>query len=260
MCGILGYSAATRPSKDFMDRFTRLFELSEARGTHASGMAWEARNGMGLLKLPVRASGFVQLARYRDFEKEAPLEVVAHTRWASQGDPAKPFNNHPHLGLNLRLAVVHNGHISNWKELAFERGFRMQGTCDSEVIARLVERGLQGRQDLLEAVRRAGRAVFGGATFAAYLVGKQTVVYRWHNPLSWAKVGDSVVFSSDGDHIKEAFGVKATPVWDGQAITIRRGQVDVHVLQEPKRMKEPDRPGWYRDPSGRIQVIGWEER
>lgn len=263
MCGILGYSSPVRPSVEFLDGFRQLFVLTQSRGTHASGVAWEREGGLGIEKLQVRAAEFLLSDGYAAFEAAAPLEAIAHTRWATQGHPSNPENNHPHHGLGGRLAVVHNGHIINWQDLIRSKGLGMRGNCDSEVIARLVERGVKKNRGLLESVKACASAVQGGATFASLLAGTGTVVYRWRNPLAWAKVGKATVFASSASDIEDAFNVQTERIEDGQAMSLKRGKVSVSRLRKPEVVKrelpclvDDDRPGWYMDTDGRIHLSG----
>ena len=83
---------------------------------------------------------------------------IAHTRWASHGEPTVR-NCHPHLSKNGRVAVVHNGVIENHRKIREQLsrdGYKCVSETDTEVLAHLVERELkQGAQSLSDAVARA---------------------------------------------------------------------------------------------------------
>ncbi len=65
---------------------------------------------------------------------------IAHTRWATHGAVTKE-NAHPHVDGAGRVAVVHNGIVSNYRELREEleeSGANFASDTDTEVIAHLL--------------------------------------------------------------------------------------------------------------------------
>ncbi|MCL4434738.1 MAG: glutamine--fructose-6-phosphate transaminase (isomerizing) [Actinobacteria bacterium] len=97
---------------------------------------------------------------------------IGHTRWATHGRPSEQ-NAHPHLDCTGNIAVVHNGIVENWRELAEElsrSGHELASETDSELIAHLIEDEL--RMDTstqlhgIEATRRALQRITGSFAIA----------------------------------------------------------------------------------------------
>jgi glucosamine--fructose-6-phosphate aminotransferase (isomerizing) len=66
---------------------------------------------------------------------------IAHTRWATHGEPSER-NAHPHLDCRGDIAVVHNGIIENCDALRREletRGHSFRSDTDTEVLPHLIE-------------------------------------------------------------------------------------------------------------------------
>ena len=74
---------------------------------------------------------------------------IGHTRWATHGAPTEE-NAHPHRDCHQTVAVVHNGIIENYLELKKQleaEGHKFTTETDTEVIAHLVEKHLNGNGD-----------------------------------------------------------------------------------------------------------------
>jgi glucosamine--fructose-6-phosphate aminotransferase (isomerizing) len=153
MCGIVGYIGRQDAAPILIEGLLRL----EYRGYDSAGVA-VVRNGA--LRL------YKSRGKVRDLERVLPENLkgtpgIAHTRWATHGEPSDR-NAHPHTDTANRFAIVHNGIIENSGELRAQlvaKGVEFRSDTDSEVIAHLI--AAMGGNSLEEAVRAALRLVTG---------------------------------------------------------------------------------------------------
>jgi glucosamine--fructose-6-phosphate aminotransferase (isomerizing) len=156
MCGIVGAVAQRDVIEILLEGLRRL----EYRGYDSAGVA--VLNSQKQLQR-VRCLGKVKMLA--DAIAREPLEGgvgIAHTRWATHGQPSER-NAHPHIS-NDRIAVVHNGIIENYVKLRAQlqaQGFVFTSETDTEVIAHLVDLELRNSADLLQAVQKSVAQLHG---------------------------------------------------------------------------------------------------
>lgn len=159
MCGIVGYIGPRQAPQIVLGGLKRL----EYRGYDSAGIAVIEQNGRIALRRDVG-----KLANLESLLIESPLKGhigIGHTRWATHGQPSER-NAHPHMGMDGRVVVVHNGIVENFHELREEmeaEGVRFASETDTEVIVQLVERHLSSSADLETAVRHTLRALKGAS-------------------------------------------------------------------------------------------------
>ncbi len=150
MCGIVGAVAQRDVVAILVEGLKRL----EYRGYDSAGVA--VIDGSGAMQR-VRQAGKVKgLEEALDKEAVAGSIGIAHTRWATHGEPSER-NAHPHIS-GTDIAVVHNGIIENHEQLRRElqaAGFEFSSDTDSEVIAHQIEAMRRSGYDLLQAVQKA---------------------------------------------------------------------------------------------------------
>lgn len=148
MCGIVGAVA----QRDITDILLEGLRRLEYRGYDSAGLA--VIDNAGHLQR-VRRLGKVKVLS--DAVDQNPLSGgtgIAHTRWATHGEPAE-HNAHPHT--SDYIAVVHNGIIENFeplREQLIAKGYRFSSETDTEVIAHMVHDELRQGGSLLDAVKR----------------------------------------------------------------------------------------------------------
>lgn len=153
MCGIAGFSLAADEVVDVAQLAYRLLIGIQKRGKDATGIAaFDSATGEIIVrKAPVMASKF---AGYKNLGVDYPgtttpslggLEhipdtcrtVILHTRFATQGAPAYPVNNHPIIVKQkdgTSIVGVHNGMVWNDWDVFKSLDIPREGDVDSEAI------------------------------------------------------------------------------------------------------------------------------
>jgi glucosamine--fructose-6-phosphate aminotransferase (isomerizing) len=197
-CGIVGY-IGKRPIADSV-LFEGLLELSN-RGYDSAGMATISQAGD--LRITKFASDSVKVADCFD-KLKASLPThsssyvgIAHTRWATHG--GKTDNNaHPHTDHKGRIALIHNGTLTNDQEIrAFlkEADIPIRTETDTELIALLIGFFLDEGHSLDSAIESALSRLEG--TWGIVLTSKEhpdkIVAARKGSPLVIG-VGEDAIF------------------------------------------------------------------
>ncbi len=161
MCGIVGYIGPQAAATVIVNGLKRL----EYRGYDSAGIA--VVNGDNAITAR-RAVGKLHNLQEQLSVQPLPGHIgIGHTRWATHGGVTEQ-NAHPHLGMNGRVAVVHNGIIENYSALRQEleaEGITFASETDTETIAHLVEGYLAGGANLLNAVQQALPHIRGASAF-----------------------------------------------------------------------------------------------
>ena len=212
MCGIVAAVARREVSEILLEGLRRL----EYRGYDSAGMALiDKDHALQLHKY----AGKVQALEDANAQNPiAGFRGVAHTRWATHGEPTS-LNAHPHLAGN-RVALDHNGIIENHAELrdaliAEDVDFLSQ--TDTEVIVHLIHKALMSGATLLEAVRQTITQLKGAYAIAVVDIEHEdeVIVAREGSPLvlgvgsgetfagsdtlALRQVTDTFVYLEDGD-------------------------------------------------------------
>jgi glucosamine--fructose-6-phosphate aminotransferase (isomerizing) len=156
MCGIVGAVAQRDVAEILLEGLKRL----EYRGYDSAGLALLSADGEFNR---VRRIGKVQ--ELADALNESPCQGgtgIAHTRWATHGEPSER-NAHPHVS-GTEIAVVHNGIIENHnilREKLKAEGYEFASDTDTEVIAHLVHHELKSHDSLLSAFKSTVKQLEG---------------------------------------------------------------------------------------------------
>ena len=222
MCGIVGYIGPRQAYEILIKGLHRL----EYRGYDSAGVAVE--NEDGRLEVYKHRGKVSELEAYcADRDTEGTLGI-AHTRWATHGEPNET-NAHPHLSASRRLALVHNGTIENFavlRDALTEQGCSFVSDTDTEVLVQLIEYVQdQTGCSLAEAVRLGLRKVVGAYAIAVIERDNPDILItaRKSSPLAIG-IGEGEYFiASDASPIVE-FTNKVVYLNDDEMAVIRRGE------------------------------------
>ncbi len=153
MCGILGYIG----DKNIVFLLIEGLKKLEYRGYDSAGICVLENNQLKCVK---KSGKINELERNVNSKKISGEIGIAHTRWATHGEPSE-INAHPHLDCKNEIAIVHNGIIENHNSLKkfLEKEHKIISETDSEIIAHLIEKFYSG--NLEEAVIKTLKLVEG---------------------------------------------------------------------------------------------------
>jgi len=192
MCGIVGAVAQRDVAEILVEGLRRL----EYRGYDSAGVAIINNADINRVR---------RLGKVKELSDALVLEPlnggtgIAHTRWATHGEPSE-INAHPHIS-GSDIAIVHNGIIENHqqlKEQLIAKGYEFSSATDTEVMAHLVAEEFKQTNDLLSAVQNAVKQFDGayGAVFMHREMPEQLIVARSGSPLVIGKgIGEMFVAS-----------------------------------------------------------------
>ncbi len=222
MCGIVGYVGGRQACPVLVKGLKRL----EYRGYDSAGVALVGEDGsLNVYKCKGKIDA---LERFLADKDTAGTIGIAHTRWATHGEP-NDTNAHPHFSSDGRIAMIHNGIIENYrvlKEALAAEGIAFRSETDSEVLVNLIEyiRNAEGCS-LEEAVRLALKKVVGAYAIAVIERGNpdRIIAARQSSPMAIGVGEDEYFISSDASSIVE-YTHEIVYVEDGEIAVIERGK------------------------------------
>ena len=211
MCGIIAAASTRNVGKLLVKGLHKM----EYRGYDSAGIALHQDTAIAHL----RALGKVQLLEDKMIAEKPKSKLgIAHTRWATHGEPSE-INAHPHKS-SESVYIVHNGIIENYLELKEElinEGYEFLSQTDSELIAHLINFHIKAGNSMLDAMYLAKEKLEGAYAIAAInLDDKNTLVVARNksplllgigegetlaasDPLALAELTNDFIFLEDGD-------------------------------------------------------------
>jgi len=193
MCGIIAAASNRNVGKLLVQGLHKM----EYRGYDSAGIALHQNDGIAHL----RTVGKVQLLEEKMIAEKPKSKLgIAHTRWATHGEPSE-INAHPHKSQDS-VYIVHNGIIENYVELREDLkndGYEFISQTDSELIAHLLDLYINQGQSMIDAMYSAKEKLEGAYAIAAIDIKDSTnlVIARNKSPLLIGIGTDEMFAASD---------------------------------------------------------------
>ena len=193
MCGIIAAASNRNVGKVLVQGLHKM----EYRGYDSAGIALHQEDGIAHL----RTLGKVQLLEEKMIAEKPKSKLgIAHTRWATHGEPSE-INAHPHKSQDS-VYIVHNGIIENYVELKEDLkkdGYEFSSQTDSELIAHLLDFHINQGQSMIDAMYSAKEKLEGAYAIAAIDIKDHTnlVIARNKSPLLIGIGADEMFAASD---------------------------------------------------------------
>ena len=193
MCGIIAAASNRNVGKLLVQGLHKM----EYRGYDSAGIALHKNDSIAHL----RTLGKVQLLEEKMITEKPKSKLgIAHTRWATHGEPSE-INAHPHKSQDS-VYIVHNGIIENYVELREglkKDGYEFISQTDSELIAHMLDLYINQGQSMIDAMYSAKEKLEGAYAIAAIDIKDSTnlVIARNKSPLLIGIGTDEMFAASD---------------------------------------------------------------
>ncbi|QQS49781.1 MAG: glutamine--fructose-6-phosphate transaminase (isomerizing) [Bacteroidota bacterium] len=228
MCGIVAYIGDREALPILLNGLRRL----EYRGYDSAGVAI-LNNGAQIFK---------RKGKVNDLEKFIGEDIphgsigIGHTRWATHGEP-NHVNAHPHMSMNGKFIIIHNGIIENYARLRdrlTSRGVTFKSETDTEVLANLIEYIYEkGNVDAEIAVRLALTKVVGAYGLVVICTDEKDklIAARKGSPLVIGVGNEEYFIASDATPIVE-YTKSVIYLNDGDVAILRKDQLNLKTLRQ----------------------------
>ncbi|MDC3150296.1 glutamine--fructose-6-phosphate transaminase (isomerizing) [SAR86 cluster bacterium] len=242
MCGIIAAATDRSVGKLLVQGLHKM----EYRGYDSAGIALHQEDGVAHL----RTLGKVNLLEERMIQEKPKGKVgIAHTRWATHGEPSES-NAHPHSSKN-RVFIVHNGIIENYlalKAALSQKGYSFESKTDSELIAHLIDSFLNDGKSMIEGMQALKTSLEGAYAIAAidkedsnnfYLARNKSPLllglgkdeyFAASDPLAIGELTNQFIFLEDGD--TAAVSASGLEIFDENQKAVERDVTKIDISAE----------------------------
>ena len=220
MCGIVGIVSNENSILSLIDGLKKL----AYRGYDSAGLA-TLENGKIIKR---KALGKINnLERLLNKDPIKGNIGIAHTRWATHGKPNE-LNAHPHA--TQKVAIVHNGIIENYKELAekITDKSKLKSDTDSEVIAHIITEYLNKGYDDNKIAEELLKELKGAFAIAILFANKDKIIaVKKGSPLAVGYGEDKNFIGSDAIGLAP-FTKKISYLEDGDWAVIDNKKIKIY--------------------------------
>ena len=218
--GFIDYAGALSVTQK--NRLIRELSIAaEARGTDATGIAYNTSRGLQIYKRPLAAHRL-----HLRIPAEAHV-VMGHTRMTTQGSAKKNYNNHPFFGCvkGKSFALAHNGIV--WNDLELRRTKYLPRTkvqTDSFIAVQLIE---QQKALNLSSLKCMAEQVEGSFSFSVLSEQDALWLVKGDNPLTivhFPKVG-VYAYASTAEILNKALTRCGNWLGRGEKVDIEMGDI-----------------------------------
>ncbi len=217
-------------------------------GGHATGMGVINDKVIDIVKGPGHVEYVKKTTR---IEKLTGTCGLAHARYSDNAKDIDGYNlavmAHPYISDDGRIALMHNGNITNykelWKMLREEHTFRSWGEkvddiTDSEVAVHMLSDAYNEDMTIIEAFQHIAPRLTGTFLLAAITIEEPDTVYicNWHQPCYIGFGSDEAMFVSSRRGLK---GVKMDRVFappKNSILKLTRKRVEVEVMDTKRKV------------------------
>jgi glucosamine 6-phosphate synthetase-like amidotransferase/phosphosugar isomerase protein len=218
-------------------------------GGHATGMGVLNEDQIDMVK----AKGPVNHVKktHPEIIKLQGTCAIAHSRYSSLARDNPDYNldemAHPYISDDGKIALMHNGTITNyrehWEELEEEHTFRSYGDIvdditDSEVAVHMLSEAIENGMNMIEAFQNIAPQLTGMFLFAAINTDEPDTVYicNWYQPCYVALGENEAMFVSSRRGLKDV-AILMDRVFQppkNSVLKMTRGNIEVYVM-DPNR-------------------------
>ena len=242
MCGIIAAASTRNVGKLLVQGLHKM----EYRGYDSAGIALHQENSIAHL----RTVGKVQLLEEKMIAEKPKSKLgIAHTRWATHGEPSEA-NAHPHKSKDS-VYIVHNGIIENYVELReslIAEGYDFTSQTDSELIAHLLDLFINKGNSMIDAMYLAKEKLDGAYAIAAIdlkdnsnlvvarnksplLIGLGTdEMFAASDPLAIAQLTNDFIFLEDGD--VASISAEEYKIYDSSKVEVTRDVTYIDISSQ----------------------------
>ena len=237
MCGIVGYVGKQQCADILVNALKKL----EYRGYDSAGIAVHSEGKIKTVKAKGKIAEGLE-AKLTNEGKPVGTCGIAHTRWATHGEPSD-INSHP-IG-NGKITIVHNGIIENYreiKEFLISKGYVFESETDTETVAKLLDYYYEGnpKDAIISALNDIEGAYALGIIFKDFP--EKIFAVRKESPLIVGKGNGENFIASDMtailEHTKEYYLLEYGEIaeLDGENIVF----CDMHKTEITKELSVAD--------------------